>query len=106
MCINTKDWNSWIDTMPGSEPTLIVTGEVETNAGNMLPVLREKVPQGPNQIILMLDLTIEKSGQVGTDDVAFRDARFEKPAKEGGYTSVEIYFKNSIIAAIPVDIVS
>jgi hypothetical protein len=100
--IKSRDWNAWIDLMPGSQTKLHVTGEVETNAGNLVPKLAEAVPQGINPKILILVLTIETEGDVGTDDVAFRPARFEKPAGKGQYVQVDIRFDDNLVAAIDV----
>lgn len=102
MSSNTKDWAAWINTMPGSEHKLIVTGKVETEAGNLVPVLREAVPQGINPAILLLELTIEVDGDFGTQDIAFRDARFEKPAKAGQYSNVEILENGEVLAGVEV----
>ena len=91
------NWNAWIDVMPGSKPTLYVTGEVQTGAANLVPVLTEAVPQGINPAILLLDLTIVQQG-VGIQLVAFRPARFEKAAKQGQYSHVEIRFGGELVA--------
>ncbi len=102
MNIKTKDWSAWINLMPGTEHKLIVVGKVETNASNLVPVLREAVPQGINPEILILDLTIEDNGSIGTPAVGFRSARFEKPAEKGQYESVVIRHEGEIIETIPV----
>lgn len=98
----TKEWEAWINLMPGGPSSLIVTGRVETNAGNMVPQLTEAKPQGINPKILILDLAIVQQGDVGTSDVAFRDARFTKPAGKGEYTQVEIRFDNAPVALVDV----
>ena len=99
---NTKEWSAWINLMPGSTHKLIVVGKVETNAANLKPVLKEAVPQGFNPAILMLDLTIEDDGSTGPQVVGHRDARFEKPAEQGHYTSVTVRFEGEEIADIEV----
>ena len=98
----TRNWSAWIDLMPGKAPALHVRGKVETNAGNFHPDLKEAVPQGINPSILILDLTIVKKGEGGSDDVAYRDAIYDKPAKKGQYTEVHIRFGKDIIEKIKV----
>ncbi|SMH38382.1 hypothetical protein [Mesorhizobium australicum] len=98
----TRNWEAWIDLMPGSPSKLIVTGQVETTAGNKVPRLTEAKPQGVNPKILILDLSIVKEGDVGTDDVSYRDARFTKPASRGQYTQVEIRFGTEHVTTIEV----
>jgi len=102
MNMKTKDWSAWINLMPGSEHKLIVVGKVETNAANIVPVLREAVPQGFNPKILILDLTIENNGTIGAQVVGYRDARFEKPAEKGQYDTVVIRHEGSDIESIDV----
>lgn len=90
-CPKTSDFSAWINVMPPSPSNIIVAGKVETKMGNLLPKLTERVPQGINSAILILDLTIEQDGEFGTTDVVMRDARFEKLAERGQYQTVEIY---------------
>mgnify|MGYP003649911283 CR=1 FL=1 len=96
--IKTKDWEAWIDTQPGpgKTPRLFVTGQVETTNGAIVPVLTKREPQGINETILILDLTIEDTGKPGTDDVAFRDA----------YKQVDIQYENEQVALIEVSVTS
>jgi hypothetical protein len=101
-CPNTQDFSAWINLQPPGPPQLIVKGEVETDAGHFLPVLAERVPQGFNPTILMLDLTIKDTGQGGTDDVSFRPCRFDKPAERGQYISAEIYFEGTLCVTLDV----
>jgi hypothetical protein len=98
----TRNWKAWIDLMPGSPSKLTVTGQVETIAGNKVPRLMEAKPQGFNPKILILDLSIVKEGDDGTDDVAYRDARFTKHATKGQYTQVDIRFGTKQITIIEV----
>lgn len=102
MTLKSRNWNAWINLMPGSKTELIVTGEVETTAGNLVPVLKEAVPQGFNPSILTLELTIERQGNFGTADVAYRNARFEKPAGQGQYDSVSIKHKGTEVVSMVV----
>ena len=80
--IETINWHAWIDTQPGADPKLYVTGEVRTSALNKFPVLKPAVPQGINPTILLLDLSIVEEG-VGGQVVTFRPARYEQRAQSG-----------------------
>lgn len=99
----TKDWDAWIDLMPGPKsPTLHVKGSVETTSGNQFPELSEAIPQGINPKILILVLGIKSTGNPGTDPVEYRPATFSKPAKKGQYSQVDIRWEGDIIESIPV----
>ena len=101
-CPEMSEFSAWINLMPGTEPTLIVIGKVVTNGGDLQPKLTIREPQGFNPAILLLDLTIEATGGVGTDDVAPRDVRFEKPASQGQYTHVDIFYAGKSCLVIEV----
>ena len=85
-----KDFAAWINLQPPGPSKLIVKGKVETNGGNLVPGLTRAEPQGinPHQLILVLSIDDTESG--GTDDVAFRDVRYEEPASSGQYSSVAL----------------
>lgn len=101
-CPNTKDFTAWINLMPGSKPKLIVIGKVETNAGNLQPKLTEVVPQGINPQILLLNLTIVDTGEIGTEDINYRDVRFEAPANKGQFSNVEVRFEGDLCVTMVV----
>lgn len=103
---NVKGFSAWINTMPMSPHELIVVGKVETNAGNLVPKLVRAEPQGINPSILILDLIIETVGDLGTSDVAYRDARFSEAAGTPGKAQVDIRWQGDIIQSMPVSIVS
>lgn len=92
-CPELSEFSAWINLQPPDPSRLIVIGKVVTNGGDLQPKLKERVPQGVNQNILLLDLTVEQTGKPGTDDIAPRDVRFDKPAGQGAYKQVEIYFE-------------
>lgn len=101
-CPEMSDFSAWINTQPPGPFKLIVKGKVVTNAGNLLPELSERVPQGINPRILILDLSIKQSGGAGTADVAPRDVRFDKPADKGQYSHVEIHFDGELCQTLEV----
>lgn len=101
-CPELSDFSAWINLQPPGPSKLIVVGKVVTNGGQLQPKLTERVPQGLNPTILLLDLTIVDTGGVGTADVAPRDVRFEKPASEGEYKQVEIHFDGQLQLSLDV----
>lgn len=101
-CPEMSDFTAWINLMPPGPSKLIVVGKVVTNGGDLQPKLTERVPPGLNERILILDLAIEKTGDVGTGDVAARDVRFEKPANKGRYDTVEIYLEGELCQTLEV----
>jgi len=101
-CPKTKGFSAWINVMPGAAQDLTVSGQVETGSGTLLPQLTERVPQGINPEILLLDLTIVESGQTGLPVVGFREAIFRRPASKGQFTQVEILCKDDTCVSIKV----
>ncbi|TPE50191.1 hypothetical protein [Amaricoccus solimangrovi] len=101
-CPDTRDFAAWIDLMPGDESRLIVAGEVKTTSGNLLPRLAEAEPQGINPRDLLLVLSLEQCGEVGTDDVAYRPVRFEKPAVRDQYATVTVLSDGEICFTLEV----
>lgn len=102
----TQNFNAWVNLQPPGPSKLIVTGEVETNAGNLVPGLTRAVPQGFNPQQLILELSITESGNIGTQDVAFRKVPYEEPAGENDFTSVAIRWHGDIIETLTVQKVS
>ena len=102
----TQNFNAWVNLQPPGPSKLIVTGEVETNAGNLVPGLTRADLQGINPQQLILDLGINDTGGIGTQDVAFRDVRYEEPAGENDFTSVAIRWHGDIIETLTVQKVS
>lgn len=98
---STRNWNAFCNKMPPSPGNFYVVGEVETMAGNRVPILRPSVPQGINPAILMLTLTIEDSGQIGTQDIAYRGVRYDRSSCDG-ISQVTILWEGDIIASLDV----
>ena len=101
------DWKAYENRMPPLDETAVpfyVIGQVETNNGAIQPVLKEADPQGINPVILILDLTLERVGDVGTEDVAYREARYDAKIAKGQYTSVTIRFEGDDIASAEVEV--
>lgn len=100
--LNIRNFSAWINLQPPGPFELIVKGEVETDAANMVPKLACAQPQGINPQHLILDLGIVDTDAFDTQNVAFRPVRYEKPASSGDYTSVEIRRNGTILQSLKV----
>jgi hypothetical protein len=85
----TRNWKAWQNLQPPGPPRLIVTGEVQTTNDNQTPNLQEHTPQGINEKILLLDLTITTSGTGGAV-LGWKPVRFQKNIKPNQYSSVDV----------------
>lgn len=98
---NTRSFRAWINLMPGSPSILVVTGEVETSASNNKPVLTQSNQSG-SAGTLVLDLTIQNIGGMGTQAFQFWPVRFDRPAAQGEFSRVVILWDAQAIMTIPV----
>jgi hypothetical protein len=88
---DSRNWKATESTdFAGGNRKLTVTGEVRVGAGNEAPVLTRAVPQGINPSILILNLSTETTGDVGTDALVWKDATYEEPIEEDQFTQVDI----------------
>jgi hypothetical protein len=95
----TTNWTAVEDRQPPGV-RLKVTGTVTTTRGNQEPQLTKAIPQGINPAILLLDLSIETSGDIGPDVMGKRDVEFNEEIKAGQYTSIDIRFGGTTIKVI------
>jgi len=101
---NTRNWKAIEYFGPaGRGYHIVVTGEVETGATNLLPKLSYHMPQGFNPRILLLDLTIESQGGFGGQVVMYRAAEFKRPTSGDAYDQVDILFQGQIIHSVKVE---
>jgi hypothetical protein len=106
--LKTRNWAAFENRQPPVNPEAVpfyVTGQVETVSGNIRPVLRPANPQGINPSILILELTLEDSGGGGTDDVSFRDTRYDESIRIGQYTEVDVRHGSENVTLTPVRVV-
>ena len=97
-----RAWFAWENRQPPGPARLHVGGEVETLSAHRIPKLTRAAPQGTNPKILILNLTIEDSGQGGAQVVDYRPAYYEEPTKPEGFTDVQINWDGSVVQMIPV----
>lgn len=101
---NMRNWQAIEFLAPaGRGYQIVVTGEAETVATNLLPKLRYHVPQGINPRILLLDLSIESQGGFGGQVVMYRQAEYKRPTSGDAYDQVDILFQGHIIQSVKVE---
>lgn len=71
--ISSHDWSAWHDFMPGSPPTLHVTGKVNCPTSGYKASLVPHTPQGINPAIYLLDLVVVPPGPDEVVTEAFTD---------------------------------
>ena len=100
----TRNWSAnELPDFAGHRYHLKVHGEVETSATNYAPKLTEHIPQGFNPRILLLDLTIVETAEIGGQVVAFRSADYDRPTNGHQYDEVDILFEGNVIERIKVN---
>lgn len=98
---NLTGWNAWQDLMPGGGQRLYVTGSVFVPNPGVEPVLSDKVPQGINPEILLLDLRLIQRPGTWPQVLAWKPVRFEKSGKVR-YTKVSICTSGEVCETIEV----
>lgn len=106
--MQSKNWHAWIDTMPPGPNKLHVVGDVEVGNPGIDTVLTEKVPQGINPAILLLDLHLVQRPGVWPQVVTCKQAHFDRVLAPGAprYTNVDVFAEGRSIAQMKVQIVS
>lgn len=104
--MDTKNWDAWINVMPGQPAKLHVTGEVYGSNPGIEPRLSVKKPQpqGSNPSTLFLELNVTQKPGEWMAQVVWLKVKYEEvldPVRTK-YTQVEIFEKNSQIANISV----
>ncbi len=90
----TQKFAAWINLTPGNDPTLIITGEVETKSTADRPVLTFADPPVPMPSTLSLDLSIRNSGGIGNQVFSFLPVRYMTAANQGQYDTVRILWRD------------
>ena len=102
----TQDWYAWIDTTPPKPDELHVIGEIKVGNPGIYAVLRKKAPQGINPRILLLDLLLIQKPGIWPPQVTCIAVRYDAVITGRGFSEVDVFCENEIIAQIPVDIVA
>ncbi|HEX5845708.1 MAG: hypothetical protein ACXWVL_10070 [Rhodoplanes sp.] len=79
-----------INNLPGSTPTLIVTGDVEVPTPGWKVTLVRKVPQGINPRILLLDVQAAPPKEPVIQVIQVIPLRYEESPPQNDYSQVTV----------------
>jgi hypothetical protein len=94
----SSNWKAWHDFMPGSEPTLHVTGQVTAPTTGYSASLVPHTPQGINPAIYIFDLIVipPNPNQVVHQTVTTFDVSYEEDTRKS-YSHVTILPDNIMV---------
>ncbi len=103
MAMNSKNWKAVQSAtdFAGSKHVLTITGEVEVSRSNESPVLAEADPQGVVAEILLIDVSVTSSGDVGADVMVWKQATYTREVTPGQYGQVTL---TGVVATQTVDV--
>ncbi|MGJ3264169.1 MAG: hypothetical protein ACFE0R_13130 [Salinarimonas sp.] len=104
----TRDWTAVLNMFPPAPPRLTVEGEVLAPTPGYLPQLAKRDPQTGGPDVLQLDLhMIPPSGTV-PQVLTWTPARFDRtvPRESARFSKVEIFEDGTVIATVPVEIIT
>lgn len=92
MALNSRNWKAVQSSVDfaGSKHVLTITGEVEVGRTNETPTLGESVPQGIVDDILLMDVQITVSGDVGADVLTWKEASYTREIEPGQFQQVTV----------------
>ncbi len=103
--MKTRKWYAWNDLTPPKPDYFHVTGEVLVANPGIQGELLERVPQGFNPSILLLDLHLTQRPGIWAQQTTWAQCRYDSLLITGWskYAAVEIHFNGNIIVTIQVD---
>ena len=106
--MESRNWHSWIDTMPPKPHKFYITGEVYIDTIEVKPQLFFKEPQGINDSIILVDLQLAPLHQEIISKNSWIPCRLEKAltTEHTMYKRVQIFYKEDLLADIDVKITS
>jgi hypothetical protein len=94
------DWYAWNNLMPPGPPSIHVVGTIEVPNPGVEPSLTERVPQGINHSILLLNLDLIQMPGIWPQHVVRKQVRFDKV--KAVYSEVFVFADDVQIAKIEV----
>jgi hypothetical protein len=82
--VETREWSAWLNLQPPPPDDLHVIGQVRVGNPGVLAFLSERVPQGINPSILILDLHLVQRPGFWIQKMTWVEARFGKIYQPGG----------------------
>lgn len=101
----TKDWHAWLNTMPPGPHMLHVTGNVQVGNPGVDVFLYKIEPPNSKSATLNLELVLVQRPGIWPQHVVLKQARYDQVTKVE-ITTVDILSFATVIASIPVQIVS
>jgi len=98
MSTSSSKWKAWHNFMPGTTPTLYVTGDVTVPSTGYSASLAPHQPQGINAAIYLLDLNIvaPQPGEIVDRTVTTFEVRYEEKT-DTNYEQVTILPENHTV---------
>jgi plastocyanin len=96
----TTNWFAWNNLMPPGPPSFHIVGEVQVPNPGVDVLLTERVPQGINPQIILLDLHLVQRPGIWPQHVVNKQAHFEKLRAK--YSEATVFMGTSVIADVPV----
>jgi hypothetical protein len=100
--IESRDWYAWVDHQPPGPPVFHVVGEVLVANPGIQATLVYRIPQGINPRILLMDLVLVQLPGAWPQILTWKTVRYDRI--NGNYDSVQVFFKNSSITDIAVEL--
>ena len=102
-------WHAWINQMPGGPKSIHVVGDIVVANPGVEAILTMRQPQGINQFILILDLSLSQRSGVWPQVITNVQPRFDRVLlpSEPMYTSIGVYMGNhSVVKIDHIEVVS
>ena len=97
---NTSGWYAWNNLMPPPPPSFHIIGDVEVPNPGVDVSLTERVPQGINPRIILLDLHLIQKPGIWPQIVVRKQVRFDK--MRAIYSEADVFSGGTLIAQVPV----
>jgi len=96
----TSNWFAWNNLMPPGPPSFHIVGEVQVPNPGVDVLMTERMPQGINPAIILLDLHLVQRAGIWPQHVVVKQAHFEKPGAR--YDEADVFLGTATIARVPV----
>ena len=98
--VKTYDWYAWNNLMPPRPDDFHIVGMVDLPNPGVVAELVERVPQGINPSILLLNLILFQRPGMWIQVVTPRQVKFDK--YNATYRDVQVFCDDKVIASVPV----
>ena len=99
---NTHNWKAWNNVMPIGDKTVHITGKVTVPSGGWKALLSERIPQGINSEILLLDLSVTPPSGPTTSPVLDLEVHYSKKYMTRKYIRAQVFCSEKLIADLPI----